>query len=150
MRIVVQRVSHARVSVSGEEKGRIDRGFLLLVGVTHEDNENDVAWMVKKVLGLRVFSDENDKMNLSLKDVNGAVLSVSQFTLYGDCRKGNRPSFVHAAVPEHALRLYELFNQQLEKEGIHVERGVFGAHMEVELLNDGPVTILLETPLVAQ
>ena len=150
MRIVVQRVSHARVSVFGEEKGRIDRGFLLLVGVTHEDNENDVAWMVKKVLGLRVFSDENDKMNLSLKDVNGAVLSVSQFTLYGDCRKGNRPSFVHAAVPEHALRLYELFNQQLEKEGIHVERGVFGAHMEVELLNDGPVTILLETPLVAQ
>lgn len=148
MRIVVQRVSSARVSVSGTEKGQIEKGFLLLVGVTHEDTESDVALLVKKVVGLRVFSDENDKMNLSLKDVGGSVLSVSQFTLYGDCRKGNRPSFVHAAGAEYALRLYEMFNQQLEAEGIHVERGEFGAHMEVELLNDGPVTILLETPMV--
>ena len=148
MRIVVQRVRHARVSVAGEEKGCIDLGFLLLVGVTHEDTESDVTLLVKKVVGLRVFSDENDKMNLSLKDIGGSVLSVSQFTLYGDCRKGNRPSFVRAAGAEHALRLYEMFNQQLEAEGIHVERGEFGAHMEVELLNDGPVTILLETPMV--
>lgn len=147
MRIVVQRVSHARVCVSGEEKGRIDKGFLLLVGVTHEDTEGDVSLLVKKIVGLRVFPDENDKMNLSLKEVGGAVLSVSQFTLYGDCRKGNRPSFVRAAGAAHALRLYEHFNQQLESEGIHVERGEFGAHMEVELLNDGPVTILLETPM---
>ena len=146
MRIVVQRVSNARVSVSGTEKGRIEKGFLLLVGVTHEDTESDVALLVKKVVGLRVFSDENDKMNLSLKDVGGSVLSVSQFTLYGDCKKGNRPSFIRAAGAEHALHLYEVFNQQLESEGIHVERGEFGAHMEVELLNDGPVTILLETP----
>ncbi len=148
MRIVVQRVSNARVSVSGTEKGRIEKGFLLLVGVTHEDTESDVALLVKKVVGLRVFSDENDKMNLSLKDVGGSVLSVSQFTLYGDCKKGNRPSFIRAAGAEHALHLYEVFNQQLESEGIHVERGEFGAHMEVELLNDGPVTILLETPMV--
>lgn len=147
MRIVVQRVSNARVSVSGTEKGRIEKGFLLLVGVTHEDTESDVALLVKKVVGLRVFSDENDKMNLSLKDVGGSVLSVSQFTLYGDCKKGNRPSFIRAAGAEHALHLYEVFNQQLESEGIHVERGEFGAHMEVELLNDGPVTILLETPM---
>lgn len=147
MRIVVQRVSYARVSVSGEEKGCVNNGFLLLVGVTHEDELADVEWLVKKIVGLRVFPDENDKMNLSIKDVGGSVLSVSQFTLYGDCRKGNRPSFVHAAGGEQALRLYELFNQCLEKEGVRVERGEFGAHMEVELLNDGPVTLLLESPV---
>ena len=125
--------------------GKIGRGFLLLVGITHTDSLKEVEYVAKKVAQLRVFEDEAGKMNLSLKDVGGAVLSVSQFTLYGDCSHGNRPSFIQAARPEQAEPLYNYFNQVLrEQYGLHVETGRFGADMKVELLNDGPVTILVE------
>ncbi len=125
--------------------GKIGRGFLLLVGITHTDSLKEVEYVAKKVAQLRVFEDEAGKMNLSLKDVGGAVLSVSQFTLYGDCSHGNRPSFIQAARPEQAEPMYEYFNQLLrEQYGLHVETGRFGADMKVELLNDGPVTILVE------
>lgn len=125
--------------------GKIGRGFLLLVGITHTDSLKEVEYVAKKVAQLRVFEDEAGKMNLSLKDVGGAVLSVSQFTLYGDCSHGNRPSFIQAARPEQAEPMYEYFNQLLrEQYGLHVETGRFGADMKVELLNDGPVTIPIE------
>lgn len=145
MRVVVQRVSHAAVRIDGATIGEIDKGFLLLVGITHTDTEADADYLAKKVAQLRVFEDEAGKMNRALQDVGGAVLSVSQFTLYGDCTHGNRPSFVDAARPEHALPLYDYFNRQLrEAYGLRVETGHFGADMKVELINDGPVTILLE------
>lgn len=145
MRVVVQRVSHAAVRIDGAIVGEIGRGFLLLVGITHTDTEADADYLAKKVAQLRVFEDEAGKMNRALQDVGGAVLSVSQFTLYGDCTHGNRPSFVDAARPEHALPLYDYFNRQLrEAYGLRVETGHFGADMKVELINDGPVTILLE------
>lgn len=145
MRIVVQRVSHAAVRIDGTVVGKIDKGFLLLVGITHKDTEADADYLAKKVAQLRVFEDKAGKMNRALQDVGGAVLSVSQFTLYGDCAHGNRPSFVDAARPEQALPLYDYFNRQLrEAYGLHVETGCFGADMKVELINDGPVTILLE------
>lgn len=124
--------------------GRIGRGFVLLVGFTATDDESNVAWMADKVAGLRVFSDSEDKMNLSLADVGGAVLVVSQFTLYGDAQKGRRPSFIDAARPEHAIPLYESFIAHLRKLGLPVETGEFGAMMDVELVNDGPVTLWLE------
>ena len=145
MRVVVQRVSSAHVTIDGTMVGKIGRGFLLLVGITHTDSLKEVEYVAKKVAQLRVFEDEAGKMNLSLKDVGGAVLSVSQFTLYGDCSHGNRPSFIQAARPEQAEPMYEYFNQLLrEQYGLHVETGRFGADMKVELLNDGPVTILVE------
>lgn len=145
MRVIVQRVSHAAVRIDGATIGEIDKGFLLLVGITHTDTEADADYLAKKVAQLRVFEDEAGKMNRALQDVGGAVLSVSQFTLYGDCTHGNRPSFVDAARPEHALPLYDYFNRQLrEAYGLRVETGHFGADMKVELINDGPVTILLE------
>jgi D-tyrosyl-tRNA(Tyr) deacylase len=124
--------------------GRIDRGYLLLVGFTAGDGEEHVAWMAEKVVGLRLFADPDDKMNLALADVGGAVLVVSQFTLYGDARKGRRPSFIDAARPEIAIPLYERFVQQLRATGVRVETGEFGAMMDVELVNDGPVTLWLE------
>lgn len=145
MRIVVQRVSHAAVRIDGAVVGKINTGFLLLVGITHTDTKADADYLAKKVAQLRVFEDEAGKMNRALQDVGGAVLSVSQFTLYGDCTHGNRPSFVDAARPKQAKPLYDYFNRQLrDAYGLRVETGHFGAEMKVELINDGPVTILLE------
>lgn len=145
MRVIVQRVSHAAVRIDGATVGEINTGFLLLVGITHNDTEADADYLAKKVAQLRVFEDEAGKLNRALQDVGGAVLSVSQFTLYGNCTHGNRPSFVDAARPEQALPLYDYFNRQLrEAYGLRVETGRFGADMKVELINEGPVTILLE------
>ena len=145
MRAVVQRVSSSKVTVDGNVTGEIKKGLLVLLGVTHEDTSKDVDYIIDKVLNLRIFEDENEKMNLSLKDVEGELLVVSQFTLYGDCRKGRRPSFSTAARPELATKLYEEFIEKSRKEGIVTQTGQFGAHMMVDLTNDGPVTILLES-----
>ncbi len=144
MRIVLQRVSRAEVRVGERTTGRIERGFLLLVGFTATDGEAEVQWMAEKVLGLRLFADAEEKMNLSLTDVGGALLVVSQFTLYGDASRGRRPSFIDAARPELAIPLYERFVALLRERGAAVETGEFGAMMDVELVNDGPVTLLLE------
>ena len=145
MRVVLQRVAHASVTVDGSVVGRIDGGLLLLVGFTGGDRADALEWMANKVLGLRVFNDPQGKMNLSLQDVSGDVLVVSQFTLYGDTRKGRRPSFIRAAGPDVAVPLYEDFVALLrEKAPGRVETGVFGAMMDVELVNDGPVTLVLE------
>lgn len=145
MRAVVQRVSSSKVTVDGNVTGEIKKGLLVLLGVTHEDTSKDVDYIIDKVLNLRIFEDEDEKMNLSLKDVEGELLVVSQFTLYGDCRKGRRPSFSTAARPELATKLYEEFIEKSRKEGIVTQTGQFGAHMMVDLTNDGPVTILLES-----
>lgn len=149
MRIVVQRVSRAEVRIrdgtgTPRTAGRIGPGFVLLVGFTHDDGEEQLAWMAEKVLGLRVFADHEGKMNRSLDEVEGGLLVVSQFTLYGDARKGRRPSFIDAARPERAIPLYESFVRLLRERGARVETGEFGAMMDVELVNDGPVTLLLE------
>ncbi|WP_423407508.1 D-aminoacyl-tRNA deacylase [Heyndrickxia sp. MSNUG] len=145
MRLVVQRSKEAKVTVEGEVTGSIAKGFVVLVGVTHEDKEEDAAFLAEKVANLRVFEDEAGKMNLSLLDVGGEILSVSQFTLYGDCRKGRRPNFMDAAKPEHALSIYEAFNRFLNEKGIKVGTGVFGAMMDVQLTNDGPVTLIIDS-----
>lgn len=145
MRAVVQRVSSSKVTVDEEVVGKVNKGLLVLLGVTHDDTSKDVDYMVDKVTNLRIFEDENDKMNLSLKDVDGEILAVSQFTLYGDCRRGRRPSFSDAARPDVANPLYEEFVQKVRDLGINVGTGKFGAHMMVDLTNDGPVTILLES-----
>jgi D-tyrosyl-tRNA(Tyr) deacylase len=144
MRVLLQRVSRADVRVGTRVTGRIERGYLLLVGLTHGDDESVLAWMADKVVGLRLFADADDKMNLALADVDGALLVVSQFTLYGDAVKGRRPSFIDAARPEVAIPLYERFVTLLRERGPRVETGEFGAMMEVELVNDGPVTLWLE------
>ncbi|NUO40124.1 MAG: D-tyrosyl-tRNA(Tyr) deacylase [Gemmatimonadaceae bacterium] len=144
MRVLLQRVSRAEVRVGDRVSGRIGRGFLLLVGLTHTDDEAALAWMADKVIGLRLFGDADDKMNLALADVGGALLVVSQFTLYGDAVKGRRPSFIDAARPETAIPLYERFVALLRERGPRVETGEFGAMMDVELVNDGPVTLWLE------
>ncbi len=146
MRVLVQRCSRAEVRIDGEVTGQIGLGFLLLVGVTHDDTQQDAEYLARKVAGMRVFNDADGKMNLALKEVDGAVLSISQFTLYGDARKGNRPSFVHAARPEVAEPLYDYFNHLLQSEyDIPVATGRFGADMKVDFINDGPVTILLDS-----
>ncbi|MEK0314464.1 D-aminoacyl-tRNA deacylase [Cohnella sp. 56] len=145
MKVVLQRVSDARVAVEGNTVGKIGQGLLLLVGVGHEDDERDAVWMADKIAGLRIFEDENGKMNLSIKEIGGAILSVSQFTLFGDCRKGRRPNFMGAARPEAAAALYDRFNGLLREAGLAVETGVFGAMMDVSLTNDGPVTLILDT-----
>lgn len=144
MKLVVQRVKNAQVEVEGKLVGKIEQGFLVLLGVTHSDTKDQADYLVKKLCKLRVFTDENDKMNLGLKDINGELLIVSQFTLYADCSSGNRPSFTNAAKPEQAEELYEYFCEQCEKNNIKVEKGIFGANMKVSLLNDGPVTIIME------
>ena len=144
MKVVVQRVKHASVTVEGKTVGKIEKGFLVLLGVSHEDTKENADYLVKKVCNLRVFEDENEKMNLALKDVEGEILVISQFTLYADCSQGNRPSFINAAKPDIAEPLYEYFCQECEKNNSHVEKGLFGADMKVELLNDGPVTIVIE------
>lgn len=145
MRAVLQRVTRASVTVDGAVTGKIGRGFLVLLGVGPEDTAEQALWLAQKIAGLRVFSDENDKMNLALADVGGAVLCVSQFTLYADCRRGKRPNFTKAAPPQLANELYERFVDFLRGLGIETQTGDFGADMQVELLNDGPVTILLDT-----
>lgn len=143
MRIVVQKVLESSVSVDGKVVGKIGKGLTLLVGFTQTDTEKEIDYMVNKVTNLRIFEDENDIMNLSIKDVGGEILSISQFTLYGDAKKGNRPSYVDALNGEEAVKLYDLFNKKLN-EIIHTETGIFGADMKVSLINDGPATILLE------
>ena len=144
MRVLLQRVKEASVTVEEEVVGKIGTGYLLLVGVTHEDTEEEVNWLADKVAGLRVFEDEFEKMNLSIQDVDGQILSVSQFTLYGDTMKGRRPAFTKAAKPDVAEALYETFNARLRSHGLTVETGRFGAMMDVALVNDGPVTLMLE------
>lgn len=145
MRLVVQEVSQSSVKIEGEIVGAIDKGYMVLVGITNGDDELLVEKMVDKLVNLRIFEDENDKLNLSLLDVGGSVLSISQFTLYANCKKGRRPSFIDAAKPDISSPLYDFFNKKLEEKGINVERGVFGAMMEVSLINDGPVTIILDS-----
>ena len=145
MRLVVQKVSQSSVKIEGEIVGAIDKGYMVLVGITNGDDELLVEKMVDKFENLRIFEDENDKLNLSLLDVGGSVLSISQFTLYANCKKGRRPSFIDAAKPDISSPLYDFFNKKLEEKGINVERGVFGAMMEVSLINDGPVTIILDS-----
>ena len=146
MRVVIQRVCEASVRVDGEIVGSISKGLLVFLGITHDDQIEDVSWLVKKTLGLRIFSDTNDVMNLSLLDVDGDVLVVSQFTLHALTKKGNRPSYIEAAKPETALPLYRSFVEQCEKAlGKPVATGVFGAMMDVQLYNDGPVTILMDS-----
>jgi len=141
----VQRVKNANVKVDNEIVGAIDHGLVVLLGVTEGDTEKDVQAIVQKLIHLRIFEDEQNKMNESLLDIAGSVLSVSQFTLYANIRKGRRPSFTKAAHPNAAQQLYELFNDKLTEEGVHVETGSFGAMMDVDLINDGPVTIIMET-----
>ena len=148
MRLVVQKVSQSSVKIEGEIVGAIDKGYMVLVGITNGDDELLVEKMVDKLVNLRIFEDENDKLNLSLLDVGGSVLSISQFTLYANCKKGRRPSFIDAAKPDISSPLYDFFNKKLEEKGINVERGVFGAMMEVSLINDGPVTIILDLSLI--
>ena len=144
MRLVVQRVNNSKVEVDNKVVGKIDKGFMVLVGIGLNDTEKEAEYLTKKLLNLRVFEDENGKMNLELKDVEGELLIVSQFTLYADCSQGNRPSFINAAKPDVANELYEYFCEKCKEQNIKVEKGIFGAVMKVSLLNDGPVTIILE------
>jgi D-tyrosyl-tRNA(Tyr) deacylase len=148
MRIVLQRVSHASVSVDKEITGKIEKGFLILLGIVPEDTIEDINWLVNKCMNMRVFSDENDKMNNSIIDIEGKFLVVSQFTLNASTKKGNRPSFIKAARPEFAIPMYERFCNELGiKSGLMVEKGIFGADMKVELVNDGPVTIIIDSKI---
>ncbi len=144
MRIVLQRVSSASVTVDGKICGEIGKGYLVLLGVGQGDTEEDCRRLADKIINLRIFSDENDKINLSLSDVGGDLLVVSQFTLYADCRKGNRPNFIQAGKPDEAERLYNYFADYCRSKGKHVEMGIFGADMKVQLVNDGPFTVILE------
>ena len=144
MKIVVQRVKAAKVEVNDEIVGEIEKGFLVLIGITHSDTRENADYLVKKLCNLRVFEDEEGKMNKSLKDVGGKLLLISQFTLYANCSQGNRPSFIEAARPEQANELYEYFCEECSKNDIEVQKGIFGADMQVSLLNDGPVTIIIE------
>lgn len=146
MRVVVQRCKQASVTVNEEIVGQIDKGLMVLVGVTHQDTVEDAKYLAGKVAGIRIFEDENGKMNLGLQEIGGQVLSVSQFTLYGDCRKGKRPGFSDAARPEVATPLYEAFNSALRELGLVVETGIFGADMDVSLTNWGPVTLIIDSP----
>ena len=145
MRAVVQRVSSSKVTVDGEVTGEINKGLLVLLGVTHEDTSKDVDYIIDKVLNLRIFEDENERMNFSLQDIGGELLVISQFTLYGDCRKGRRPNFMAALGGEESKKLYDKFILMLKEYGIKVETGIFGADMKVDIQNDGPVTILLDS-----
>ena len=144
MRIIVQRCDRANVVVDKKIVGEIDKGMMLLVGFTHTDTEKEIDYLVNKVLNLRIFDDENGVMNKSLLDINGSILSISQFTLYGDARKGNRPSYINALGGDKATILYDEFNNKLKEQNVNVETGIFQADMKVSLINDGPVTIILE------
>jgi D-aminoacyl-tRNA deacylase len=145
MKAVIQRAKGAAVRIDGKIKGEIDNGIVVLLGVTHEDKLEDIDYIANKIVHLRIFEDENDKMNLSLLDIEGSILSISQFTLYADTKKGRRPSFIQAAKPEQANELYEKFNEVLRSKGVHVETGEFGAMMDVSLTNAGPVTIIIDS-----
>ena len=145
MKVIVQRVKYASCTIDNKVAGKIDKGFMVLVGFGYSDNEETVRKVADKMVGLRVFEDENGKMNLELNQVNGEILSISQFTLYADCRHGKRPSFTDAAKPDISSPLYDYFNEYVRSLGYHVETGIFGADMKIELLNDGPVTIILES-----
>lgn len=145
MKAVIQRAKDARVMVGNKIAGEIDNGYVVLLGVTHEDTLEDVKYLVNKMVHLRVFEDENEKMNLSLMDVGGSILSISQFTLFADTRKGRRPNFMQAARPDHAKAMYEMFNQLVREQGVTVETGVFGEMMDVSFTNVGPVTITLDS-----
>lgn len=145
MRVVIQKSLHSSVTIDKEITGQIDKGFVLLVGVTHDDTPADADYCARKIAKIRLFEDQDDKINLSLSDVEGAILSISQFTLFADTRKGNRPSFTKSAKAEQAEELYDYFNQQLRGHGFQVETGRFGAMMQVSILNDGPVTVLIDS-----
>ncbi|HLR10121.1 MAG TPA: D-aminoacyl-tRNA deacylase [Sporosarcina sp.] len=145
MRVVLQRAKQAKVTVEGEITGEIERGYVLLVGITHADEEKDLEYVANKIAHLRLWEDEQGKMNHSILEAGGEILSVSQFTLYGDTKNGRRPSFIEAARPEQAEPLWQLFNEKLTAHGLHVETGIFGAMMDVQLVNDGPVTIIVES-----
>ncbi|AUR50853.1 D-aminoacyl-tRNA deacylase [Aquella oligotrophica] len=144
MKAVIQRVKLSSVSVAGEIVGKINQGLLILLGITHDDTRNQCDWLANKIINMRIFSDSDDKLNLSVKDIAGGILVISQFTLYAEAEKGNRPSFTNAARPEIAKPLYEYFIDKLRANDISVESGIFGADMQVELINDGPITIMLE------
>jgi D-aminoacyl-tRNA deacylase len=145
MKVVVQRAKDARVIVQNEEVGAIKNGLMLLVGITHSDTLEDIKYVADKIVNLRIFEDDEGKMNQSLLDVKGDILSVSQFTLYGDCRKGRRPNFMDAAKPEFAEKMYDLFNAEIREKGVHVETGSFGAMMDVQFTNVGPVTLIIDS-----
>lgn len=145
MKIVIQRVSEASVKVDGKIVGEIGKGLLLLVGIDENDEKTDADWLVQKVLNLRIFGDENDKLNLSVKDISGEILCISQFTLIADYKKGNRPSFIKAAKPDKAIPLFDYFKEEIAKSGLKTESGIFGADMKVSLINDGPVTIVMDS-----
>ena len=144
MKLVIQRVTDANVKVNNEEVSRIGRGYLVLIGIKDSDTKENVDYLVKKLINLRIFEDENDKLNLSIKDINGELLLVSQFTLYGDCSRGNRPSFIEAARPEYAKKLYDYFVQECKNNVEIVKEGIFGSNMKINLTNDGPATIIIE------
>ncbi|WP_435526042.1 D-aminoacyl-tRNA deacylase [Chryseobacterium indoltheticum] len=145
MKAAVQRVSEASVKVDGNIVGEINTGFMLLIGIDENDEKTDAEWLVQKILNLRIFGDENDKLNLSIKDINGEILCISQFTLIADYKKGNRPSFIKAAKPDKAIPLFEYFKEELSKSDLRIESGIFGADMKVSLTNDGPVTIVMDS-----
>ena len=145
MRVVIQRAKNAKCTVEGQITGQIDHGYCIFVGFNNKDTDEIIDKMIHKILFLRIFEDENGKMNKSIQDVDGSILSISQFTLYADCKKGNRPSFTNAGKPDLATALYDQFNLKLQEQGMHVETGIFGADMKIELLNDGPVTIVLDS-----
>ena len=145
MKIVIQRVSEACVKVDGKTVGKIGKGLMLLVGIDENDEKTDADWLVQKILNLRIFSDEDDKLNLSVKDITGEILCISQFTLIADYKKGNRPSFIKAAKPDKAVPLFDYFKEEIAKSGLKTESGIFGADMKVSLINDGPVTIVMDS-----
>ena len=148
MRVVIQRVNKAKCEIDGKINGEIGQGYMILVGFGQDDNKETVDKMVKKVLNLRIFEDENEKMNYNIGKVNGSILSISQFTLYADCTEGNRPSFANALNPVEATKLYDYFNESLSRNGINTQTGVFGADMQISLVNDGPVTIVLDSKIL--
>jgi D-tyrosyl-tRNA(Tyr) deacylase len=145
MKAVVQRVSEASVKVDGITVGEISKGLMLLIGIDENDEKTDADWLIQKILNLRIFGDENDKLNLSVKDISGEILCISQFTLIADYKKGNRPSFIKAAKPEKAIPLFDYFKSEIAKSGLKTESGIFGADMKVSLVNDGPVTIVMDS-----
>lgn len=146
MRAVIQRVSRASVQVDEKNyKASIDQGLVVLLGIGHDDDQDDITWLVNKISAMRIFSDDEGKMNLSIRDINGAMLIISQFTLHASTKKGNRPSFIRAAKPAVAIPLYERFIEEVRQSGIVAEVGIFGAHMDIDLINDGPVTIIIDS-----
>ncbi|KMQ68032.1 D-tyrosyl-tRNA(Tyr) deacylase [Chryseobacterium sp. FH2] len=145
MKAVIQRVSEASVQVDGKIVGKIEKGLMLLIGIDENDEKTDADWLVQKILNLRIFADKDDKLNLSVTDINGEILCVSQFTLIADYKKGNRPSFIKAAKPDKAIPLFEYFKEEISKSGLKTESGIFGADMKVSLINDGPVTIIMDS-----